>query len=99
MSAQILAYVESGLWRRNAEHANRLAQQIACAAGAALLHPVQSNEVFLQLGDSRKQVLRDAGFEFYDWDAETSGQVRFVVSWDQAESDVTALCKALQIGS
>ena len=99
VSAQILAYVESGLWRRNAEHANRLAQQIACAAGAALLHPVQSNEVFLQLGDNRKHALRTAGFEFFDWGAETSGQARFVVSWDQVESDVTALCRALQNGS
>jgi threonine aldolase len=56
---------------------------------------VQANEVFMRLGDEAKCSLRAAGFEFYDWGAEHSGHVRFVVSWDQLEKDVTALCAAL----
>ena len=95
VAAQLLAYVESGLWRRNAERANRLAQRIGRAAGAALLHPVEANEVFVRLGVARRQALRDAGFEFYDWGAESAGEARFVVSWDQPEADVPALCAAL----
>jgi len=96
VSAQLLAYVETGVWRRNAARTNELAQRIARAAGSALLYPCEANEVFLRLGDARKQSLRSAGFEFYDWGPETSGEARIVVSWDQAEKDVDALCGALQ---
>ena len=95
VAAQLLAYLEGGLWRRNAERSNRLAQRIGAAAGAALLHPVEANEVFVGLGAARRQALRAAGFEFYDWGAESAGAARFVVSWDQPEEDVPALCAAL----
>src|SRR5579863_6230382 len=95
VAAQLLAYVESGIWKRNAERSNRLAARIATAAGAALLHPVEANEVFLALGDSRRETLRAAGFEFYDWGAPGAGEARFVVSWDQPDRDVDALCQAL----
>ena len=45
----------------------------ARAAGASLLHPVEANEVFVKLGGVRRQALRNAGFEFYDWGAEAAG--------------------------
>jgi threonine aldolase len=95
VAAQLLAYVETGVWQRNARRANDLAQRIGRAAGSALLHPVEANEVFVQVGDERKAQLRDAGFEFYDWGPQTSGEARFVVSWDQREQDVEALANAL----
>src|SRR5438105_2752933 len=95
VAAQLLAYVESGVWRRNAERTNRLAQDIGRAAAASLMHPVQANEVFVALGVQRRQALRAAGFEFYDWGAEGAGAARFVVSWDQPDADVPALCAAL----
>jgi len=94
-SAQLLAYVESGLWLRNARKTNTLAQKIGRAAGDMLMHPVEANEIFLALGQERKQALRKSGFEFYDWNSAASGQTRFVVSWDQREEDVGALCEAL----
>jgi threonine aldolase len=94
-SVQLLAYLESGLWRRNAARTNALASRIGAAADARLLHPVEGNEVFVHLGDEGMRLLRHAGFEFYDWGAEGSGDARFVVSWDQPEEDVDALCAAL----
>ena len=96
VSAQLLAYVESGVWLRNARRTNELAQKIGRAAGGMLMHPVEANEVFVALGPDRKQALRHAGFEFYDWNAVSAGQARFVVSWDQHDEDVTALCSALE---
>jgi threonine aldolase len=96
VSAQLLAYVESGLWLRNARRTNDLAQKIGRAAGKLLMHPVEANEIFLALGQERKQSLRQAGFEFYDWNAASTGETRFVVSWDQREEDVLALCAALE---
>lgn len=96
VSAQLLAYVESGAWLRNARRTNELAQKIGRAAAGMLMHPVEANEVFVALGPDRKQALRHAGFEFYDWNAVSAGQARFVVSWDQHDEDVLALCKALE---
>jgi threonine aldolase len=95
VSAQLLSYVETGAWKRNAARANTFAQRIGAAAGGSLLYPVEANEVFLKLGAECAGRLRAAGFEFYDWGSERSGEVRIVVSWDQPEDDVTALCQAL----
>jgi threonine aldolase len=95
VSAQLLAYLDTGVWKRNAQKTNRLAQDIARAAGQAVLHPVEANEIFLRLGDPRRKSLRAAGFEFYDWGPEDDGAARLVVSWDQPEQEVQALCAAL----
>jgi threonine aldolase len=95
VSAQLLAYIETGVWRRNAVRANKLAQRVALAAGPRLMHPVEANEIFVKLGDAGKRRLREAGFEFYDWGSERSGEARFVVSWDQPEREVAALSEAL----
>src|SRR4029079_15541386 len=81
VSAQLLAYVENDVSRRNAARANGLARQVGMAAGAALLYPVEANELFLKLGAEGKQSLREAGFEFHPWGGEASGDTRFVVSW------------------
>lgn len=96
VSAQLLAYVETGVWRSNAARANALARRIGAAGGAQLMHPVEANEVFLRLGEPRKQALRAQGLEFYDWGAERSGEARFVASWDQSEASVEELCAALR---
>lgn len=95
VAAQLLAYIESGVWRRNAARANAHAATLARHAGRLLSHPVESNQLFIQLDGARKQQLSDAGFEFHDWDASSPGETRFVVSWDQPESDIEALCTAL----
>jgi threonine aldolase len=95
VAAQLLAYVETGVWQRNARRANAFAQRIGRAAGKTLMHPVEANEVFARLGEERKADLRAGGFGFYDWGPARSGEARFVASWDQREEDVAALCKAL----
>jgi threonine aldolase len=95
VAAQLLAYVESGVWRRNAERSNRLARAIGKAAGGRLLHPVEANEVFVELGAAAKASLQSAGFEFYDWGSPAAGAARLVASWDQDERHVEALCAAL----
>jgi threonine aldolase len=91
-----LAYVETGVWQRNAQRANGFARQIGAAAAAALMHPVEANEVFLRLGTPAVARLRSGGFEFYDWGRENSGEARLVVSWDQPETDVDAMVSALR---
>ena len=96
VSAQLLAYVENDLWLRNACHANDLAQQIATACGQCLMHPVEANEIFVQLDAVRVAALRALDFEFYDWGAAGAGAIRLVVSWSQSEAEVAALCAELR---
>ena len=93
-SVQLTAYVESGLWRRNAERANRLAARIAAAAPQWLSVPFETNQVFMNLGDERIAAL-SREFGFYAWGPAGSGEARFVCSWDTPEEDVDALCAAL----
>ena len=98
VAAQLLAYVEIRTVEAQRDKTNRLAQDIARAAGKRLLHPVEANEVFIALGVEGRQALRAAGFEFYDWGPEADGEARLVVSWDQPEDEVRALCAALAAG-
>jgi threonine aldolase len=93
-AVQLLAYLESGIWRRNAERANRLAARIADAAPALLSEPFATNQVFMRLGPARIEEL-SAEFGFYAWGPAGSGEARFVCSWDTPEEDVDALCAAL----
>lgn len=92
-AAQFLAYIESGAWLRNATRANELARKIGAAAGSLVRYPVETNQVFLNLDAASNKQLRAAGFEFTDWGTDLT---RFVVSWDQPEADVDALCEALK---
>ena len=93
-AVQLLAYLESGIWQRNAERANRLASRIAAAAPALLSEPFATNQVFMRLGDARIAEL-SREFGFYPWGPAGSGEARFVCSWDTPEEDVDALAMAL----
>jgi threonine aldolase len=93
---QLTAYVESGLWRRNAERANRLAARIAAAAPELLSVPFETNQVFMNLGAERIAAL-SREFGFYPWGPVGSGEARFVCSWDTPDEDVEALCTALAL--
>jgi threonine aldolase len=95
-SAQLLAYVSTDAWSRNAGRANAAARRIGDACGESLLEPVEANEVFVRIGEPAKAALRAQGFEFYDWGAAQSGEARFVASWDQDPRATEALCRALE---
>jgi threonine aldolase len=92
MAAQVLAMLEGAVWLRNARAANESAAQLAYAAGARLLFPVEANEVFLKVSPAEAQQLRDLGFDFYDWGP---GEARLVTSWDSDPAEVDALARAI----
>ena len=92
LAAQILAMLEDGLWRDNAQIANAAAQVLAIAAQDRLLHPVEANEVFIKLTADEAQKLRNQGFDFYDWG---EGQARLVTSWNQDAEEVQPLAQAI----
>ncbi|MGE0742481.1 MAG: low specificity L-threonine aldolase [Hyphomonadaceae bacterium] len=94
-AAQLLAYLDNGLWLRFATRANGLAERLGAAAAQFLSAPVESNQVFIKPGVAALGKLRAAGAEFYDWGPEGSGEARLVVSWNQSEADIDAMSKAL----
>lgn len=92
LAAQLLAMLEDDLWLRNARAANAGAALLAQAAGERLVHPVQSNGVFLRVTPDEAAALRAQGFDFYDWGP---GEARLMVSWDQDEAAIRPLADAI----
>lgn len=92
LAAQIRALLRDDLWLDNARAANAGAQILAEACGQRLLHAVEANEVFARMTPEDAARLRAQGFDFYDW---ADGEVRFVVSWDQPQAEITAFAAAI----
>ncbi len=90
MAAQYIAYLETGLWRRNAEHSNAMAQyllsQVQGIAGVEVLYPTQVNSVFVHLPRPVWTALQEDYF-FYDWD-EAKDEVRWMCSFDTTREDI-----------
>jgi threonine aldolase len=104
VSAQLEAYLADGLWLKLARHANAMAQRLAQGLnaalprlpGARLLHPVETNELFVQLPASTIAGLRQAGFEFYDWPAEEGEAIRLVTAFNTEAGHVELFLKTVR---
>ena len=98
MAAQMECYLESGMWRRNAEHSNRMAQllkaEVEKVEGVKIMYPVQVNSVFVQLPTAVWHRLQERYF-FYDWD-EAADVVRWMCSFDTTEADIHNFVNALK---
>ncbi len=68
-SAQLMAYIEDGLWLRLAQASNAAAARIAAGIeglpGLRLIAPVEANEIFLELPGPVMDALEQDGFQFY----------------------------------
>ncbi|MGB3263599.1 MAG: low specificity L-threonine aldolase [Microcoleus sp.] len=97
LSAQLEAYITDDLWLKNASHANNMAAKIAEGwAGleqVKFCHPVEANEIFMQLPESVIASVLAEGFLFYRWDGCT---VRLVTAFNTREQDVIALVEAVK---
>ncbi len=108
LGAQMLAYLEGGLWLENARKANGLARKLAAAlerhAAFRLPNPVQANEVFAIIPRTLNERLKEAGVVFFDWMPDSLGGgiaqdeifVRFVLSYATSEADVDRFVKLLE---
>jgi len=101
MSAQLLAYVENGLWLDNARHANTMASALGEGLrrlpGASLLHPVNANEVFASLPEAVVAALEAQGFEFYRWPTRVKAAgvgIRLVTAYSTSREAVEELLAA-----
>lgn len=97
ISAQLLALLTDDLWRRNALHANAMAQRLAARVreieGVTITQPVEVNAVFAILPAAVTEQLQRT-HRFYTWDEQT-GEVRWMCSWDTTEDDVDAFADAI----
>src|SRR5262249_35880752 len=62
-AAQLLAYLEDGLWLDLAGRANAFAREIGAAAGPLLMLPVETNQVFIKTDAARLARLEAAGVD------------------------------------
>jgi threonine aldolase len=98
MSAQMEALLTKDLWRRNAEHANRMAQLLEQALrkipGIKIVYPVQANGVFAQIPREAIEKIQERYF-FYVW-SEAESVVRWMCSFDTTEEDVREFAKFVE---
>jgi len=98
VSAQLLAYLEAGLWLDMAGHANAQAARFAEAVGrhpeAALEYTVEANEVFVRWSSEGFRQLEAAGIQFLTWPGRDD-LARFVFSHCTSPAETDALCEAL----
>jgi threonine aldolase len=95
VAAQLLAYIEAGLWIKLADRANALAARLGEAGAHVLSEPVVSNQVFIKPSPTGLAKLRDHGVQFYNWGAPDAGEIRLVVSWNHSEPEIEAMCGLL----
>jgi len=101
LAAQLLAYLEDGLWLRLAGHANALARRLGeglTALGFRPAHPVEANSVFVELPQPLTDALRRQGARFYDWSALGPLGRRLVTSFATTEAEVERLLELARAG-
>jgi threonine aldolase len=96
-SAQLIAYVENGLWLKMAAASNALGARIAAGLAAIpearLLAPIEINEIFLELPSAVMDALEADGLAFY---RRSRTVARFVCRYDASEAEADALLAALR---
>jgi threonine aldolase len=90
LSVQMEALLTNHLWRRNAEHANRMAQLLEQETKkipqVRIVYPVEANGVFVQIPRAAIKKIQERYF-FYVW-SEEEPVVRWMCSFDTTEEDV-----------
>jgi len=90
VAAQFEALLTNDLWRRSAEHANRMAlvleKELSRIPGVRIAWPVEANGVFCQIPPHAIEKIKQRYF-FYVWIEEES-IVRWMCSFDTTEEDI-----------
>ncbi|MFB9223748.1 threonine aldolase family protein [Paracoccus cavernae] len=106
LSAQILAWLDDGLWLELAGHANAmaraLAEGLAGIAGVAIDQRVETNGVFVTLPQAAVTRLVAAGASFHYWpepaEGDASVSLRLICGWDTRPEDVERFLSVLREG-
>jgi len=97
IAAQFEALLTDDLWRRSAEHANKMArvlhQAVRGIPGVKVMYPVEANGVFAQVPRVALDKIRKKYF-FYMW-IDDENIARWMCSFDTTEDDVKQFAAAL----
>ena len=98
ISAQLEAYLSNDVWLRNARHANTMASLLSKGLAEfpdiKLVHPTQSNEVFVNLPNSIVKYLNNEGYDV-NHDELDGKAARFVAAWNTESNDIDKLLKTI----
>ncbi len=98
ISAQFYTYLETGLWKKNAQHANRMAKllesEITKIPQIKITQKVQANGIFAIIPREIIPQLQKEFF-FYVWNEDLS-EVRWMTSFDTTEADVEGFVRVLR---
>ncbi len=98
IAAQFIAYLSDDLWKKNALHANKMAEmlhhRIKKLNNIKVTQKVQANGVFAIIPQKAIVPLREIYF-YYTWDEETN-EVRWMTSFDTTEGDIENFVGALE---
>ncbi len=91
LSCQFLPYLQDQLWKKNASHANAMAQylrkKLLTISECQLPYETEANEVFAILPEPWSQHMRDRA-KAYAWEGSL---LRFVTSFDTSKADIDGL--------
>jgi threonine aldolase len=97
IAAQFEALLTNDLWKRSAEHANRMARALEAElrkiSQVRIVWKVESNGVFAQIPKHAIEKIKEKYF-FYPW-IEEDGIVRWMCSFDTTEADVNEFVKCV----
>jgi threonine aldolase len=93
LAAPWIGMLETGAWVRRAAHANAMATKLAATMPFPVLHPVESNGVFVEMDEPTLKRLHQAGWFVYRF---IDGSVRFMCSWATTAQAVEELSAALK---
>lgn len=96
LAAQFDAYLAEDRWLHYANHANQMAQHLAeglqAIPGIRLCHPVEANELFVEMPSAMIEGLMADGFQFYRWEADN--RIRLVTAFNTPLEAVDALLES-----
>ncbi|MGA3129879.1 MAG: low specificity L-threonine aldolase [Terracidiphilus sp.] len=97
LAAPWVGMIESGVWLKNADHANvcarYFAEQIGTIQNVRVVSSVQANAVFVCTSSAILQAVRERGWKFYTF---IGGAARFMFSWDSDLQRIDQLCRDLR---
>jgi threonine aldolase len=98
VSAQFLAYFTDELWRKSAQHANKMAkmleQKVSDIPGVTITQKVEANGVFAIVPKEIIKPLQEKFF-FYIGNDKTS-EVRWMTSFDTTEEEITEFTQTIK---
>src|SRR6266702_767507 len=98
LAAPWVGLIESGVWLRNAMHANTCARyfadRIASVPGIQVSSRVEANAVFITAATHVLSALRERGWQFYTF---IGGAARFMFTWDSNLERIDELCADLYL--